>query len=185
MSPIKRINHVAIVVEDIEKALHFWRDALGLEVAHVEDVPDQKSVVAFLPTGASEVELVKPTTMKSGIARYLQKRGPGIHHICLEVDNIEACLTKLREHGVRLVNPEPVIGTGGKRIAFVHPESTHGVLVELYELTPQEPQIRLARARELADRALTQGQLVAAGVLSFLRGLRDIGDTEVFDDDEA
>ena len=185
MSPIKRINHVAIVVEDIEKALHFWRDALGLEVAHVEDVPDQKSVVAFLPTGASEVELVKPTTMKSGIARYLQKRGPGIHHICLEVDNIEACLTKLREHGVRLVNPEPVIGTGGKRIAFVHPESTHGVLIELYELTPQEPQIRLARARELADRALAQGQLVAAGVLSFLRGLRDIGDTEVFDDDEA
>lgn len=155
---------------------------VGLEVTHVEDVPDQKSVVAFLPTGASEVELVKPTTKKSGIARYLRKRGPGIHHICLEVDDIQACLTKLREHGVRLVNPEPVIGTGGKRIAFVHPESTHGVLVELYELTPQEPQIRLARAG-LADRALTQGQLVAAGVLSFLRGLRDIRDSEDFVDD--
>jgi len=102
----------------------------------------------------------------------LRKRGPGIHHICFEVDDLQAVLERLKGHGVRLINPEPVIGTGGKKIAFIHPESTHGVLVELYELTPLEPQIRLARARSLADRALAQGQVVAAGVLGFLRGLR-------------
>jgi methylmalonyl-CoA/ethylmalonyl-CoA epimerase len=173
MSSVIRIDHVAIVVEDIDSALHFWRDALGLEVTHVEDVPEQNSVVAFLPTGESEVELVKPTTEESGVSRYLHKRGPGIHHICFEVDNIELCLEKLKKHGVHLVNSEPVIGTGGKRIAFIHPESTQGVLVELYELTELEQDIRLARARALADRVLAQGQVVATGVLGFLRGLRD------------
>jgi methylmalonyl-CoA/ethylmalonyl-CoA epimerase len=172
MSNVIRINHVAIVVEDIENALHFWRDALGLEVTHVEDVPDQESVVAFLPTGDSEVELVKPTTETSGVARYLGKRGPGVHHICFQVDDIETCLERLEAHDIRLINPEPTIGTGGKRIAFIHPESTQGVLVELYELTAQEPEIRLARALALADRARSQGQVVAAGLLGFLRGLR-------------
>jgi methylmalonyl-CoA/ethylmalonyl-CoA epimerase len=173
MSSVIRINHVAIVVDDIDTALHFWRDALGLEVTHVEDVPEQRSVVAFLPTGESEVELVKPTTEESGVSRYLHKRGPGIHHICFEVDNIEVCLEKLNKHGVSLVNSEPVIGTGGKRIAFIHPESTQGVLVELYELTELEQDIRLARARALADRVIAQGQVVASGVLGFLRGLRE------------
>jgi methylmalonyl-CoA/ethylmalonyl-CoA epimerase len=183
MSFVIRIDHVAIIVDDIEHALHFWRDALGLHVTHVEDVPDQESVVAFLPTGESEVELVKPTTDDSGISRYLHKRGPGIHHICFQVDDIEVSLTQLRDHGIRLINTEPVIGTGGKKIAFVHPESTHGVLIELYELTYQEPEIRLARARELADRVRAQGQVVAANVLVFLRGLRDTGLGELFDDD--
>lgn len=173
MSSVIRIDHVAIVVDDIDSALLFWRDALGLEVTHVEDVPEQNSVVAFLPTGESEVELVKPMTDESGISRYLRKRGPGIHHICFEVDNIEVCLEKLKKHGIHLVNSEPVIGTGGKRIAFIHPESTQGVLVELYELTEQELDIRLARARDLADRVLAQGQAVATGVLGFLRGLRE------------
>jgi methylmalonyl-CoA/ethylmalonyl-CoA epimerase len=176
MTSVKRIDHVAIVVDDIEAALHFWRDGLGLNVTHVEDVPDQESVVAFLPTGEAEVELVKPTTDNSGVARYLHRRGPGMHHICVEVDDIERCLARLRDQGARLINPEPVIGTAGKRIAFIHPESTHGVLVELYELTEQEPEIRLARARSLADRALTQGQVMAAGVLGFLKGLRESGD---------
>ena len=173
MSSVIRIDHVAIIVDEIEPALNFWRDALGLEVTHVEAVPEQDSVVAFLPTGESEVELVKPTTDDSGISRYLHKRGPGIHHICFEVDDIGVCIAKMREHGVRLINPEPVIGTGGKKIAFIHPESTHGVLIELYELTYQEPEIRLARARELADRVRVQGQVVAAEILGFLRGLRD------------
>jgi methylmalonyl-CoA/ethylmalonyl-CoA epimerase len=173
MSSVIRIDHVAIVVDDIDSALHFWRDALGLEVIHVEDVPDQQSVVAFLPTGESEVELVKPTADESGVYRYLHRRGPGLHHICFQVDDIDACIAKMKEHGVRLINPEPVIGTGGKKISFIHPESTHGVLIELYELTQQEPEIRLARARELADRVRAQGQVVAAGVLGFLRGLRD------------
>lgn len=173
MTHIRRVDHVAIVVEDIEAALSFWRDALGLPLTHVEDVPDQESVVAFLPTGDSEVELVKPTSDTSGVSRFLQRRGPGIHHICFEVNDLEACLARLEERQVRLINREPILGTAGKRIAFIHPESTHGVLVELYELTQEEPAIRLERARTLADRVLDEGQVMAAGVLGFLRGLRE------------
>lgn len=168
---IKRIDHIAIVVEDIDKALGFWRDALGLELTHVEDVPDQQSAVAFLPTGESEVELVKPTTATSGVARYLAKRGPGIHHICFEVEDITQTLAALKSKGIRLINETPVIGTGGKRIAFIHPESTHGVLVELYELTALEPQVRLERQRSLADRVLHEGQVMTAAVMGFLEAL--------------
>jgi len=134
MPKIKRIDHIAIVVVDIDEALGFWSEALGLELDHVEDIPEQKSIVAFLPTGGSEVELVKPTTDDSGVARYLQKRGPGMHHICFEVDDIEAILAELKGKGVRLINETPITGADGKKLAFVHPESTHGVLVELYQL---------------------------------------------------
>ena len=134
MPKIKRIDHIAIVVVDIDEALGFWSEALGLELDHVEDIPEQKSIVAFLPTGGSEVELVKPTTNDSGVARYLQKRGPGMHHICFEVDDIEAILAELKGKGVRLINETPITGADGKKLAFVHPESTHGVLVELYQL---------------------------------------------------
>ena len=133
MPKIKRIDHIAIVIEDIDSALGFWRDALGLELDHIEDVPEQKSLIAFLPTGGSEVELVKPTTDDSGVARYLQKRGPGMHHICFEVDDIEAILGQLKGKGVRLINETPITSADGKKLAFIHPESTHGVLVELYE----------------------------------------------------
>src|SRR3972149_2878865 len=101
---IKRIDHIAIVVEDIDAALDFWRDALGLELTHVEDVPDQQSAVAFLPTGESEVELVKPTSSSSGVARYLARRGPGIHHICFEVENIAETLAALKQRDIRLMN---------------------------------------------------------------------------------
>jgi methylmalonyl-CoA/ethylmalonyl-CoA epimerase len=139
MTRIKRIDHIAIVVEDLESALGFWRDALGLELGHVEDVPEQKSLVAFLPVGKSEVELVKPTTGDSGVARYLEKRGPGMHHICLEVEDIQAALADLRAKGVRLINETPLSGSGGKQMAFIHPESTQGVLVELYQLPEQDP----------------------------------------------
>lgn len=134
MPTIKKVNHIAIVVEDIDEALLFWRDALGLELRQVEAVPDQASVVAFLPVGEGEIELVKPTTEDSGVARYLKKRGPSIHHICFEVDDIQATLAQLRSKDVRLINETPLIGSGGNKIAFIHPESTHGVLVELYEL---------------------------------------------------
>jgi methylmalonyl-CoA/ethylmalonyl-CoA epimerase len=134
MPNIKRIDHIAIVVPDIQAALGFWRDALGLQLEHIEDVPEQQSMVAFLPTGGSEVELVEPTTADSGVARYLQKRGPGIHHICFEVAELENALAELKEKGVRLINETPLAGSGGKRLAFIHPESTNGVLVELYEL---------------------------------------------------
>ncbi len=130
---IRKINHVAIVVPDIDEALAFWRDALGLELSHVEDMPTQESLIAFLPTGDSEVELVKPTTDTSGLARYIAKRGPGMHHICLEVDDIKGVLARLKEKGVQLINEEPTIGARGGKIAFIHPKSTGGVLVELYE----------------------------------------------------
>jgi len=130
---IKKIDHIAIVVPDIDAALAFWRDALGLELSHQEEVSEQESLIAFLPVGESEVELVEPTTETSGIARYVAKRGPGMHHICFEVDDIEATLARLKEQGVQLINEGPTIGAGGKRIAFIHPKSTGGVLVELYE----------------------------------------------------
>ena len=130
---IKRLDHVAIVVENLDSALAFWRDALGLTLTHVEEVADQQSLVAFMPVGETEVELVKPTTETSGMARYLAKRGPGMHHVCLEVDDLERMLSDLKAKGIRLIDETPRIGAGGKRIAFVHPESTNGVLVELYE----------------------------------------------------
>lgn len=173
MSRIKKIDHIAIVVDDIEEALEFWHEDLGLDLSHVEDVPDQESIVAFLPANQSEVELVRPTSEASGIGRYLNKQGPGMHHICFEVYDIEETLAHLKKRGVRLINETPQIGTGGKKIAFVHPESTHGVLVELYELTAQEPRIRLARARRLADRVLAGGQNMAATALDFLKKLRN------------
>ncbi|MBE0411169.1 MAG: methylmalonyl-CoA epimerase [Anaerolineales bacterium] len=173
---IKRIDHIAIVVEDIDTALSFWRDTLGLELSHVEEVPDQQSLVAFLPTGVSEVELVKPITNDSGIARYLQKKGPGVHHICFEVDNIDETLSTLKMKNVRLINETPIFGTAGKKIAFIHPQSTHGVLVELYELTPIEPQIRMQRAVSLADKVLSGSQVMGAATIAFLKALKNNGD---------
>jgi methylmalonyl-CoA/ethylmalonyl-CoA epimerase len=133
MGSIGRIDHVALVVEDIEAALGFWRDALGLQVADVEEVPEQEAVVAFLPLGDSSIELVKPTQETSGTAKFLQKRGPGIHHICFEVDDIEATMQRLQDRGVRLINDHPVNGAGGTRVAFIHPSAAFGVLIELYQ----------------------------------------------------
>jgi methylmalonyl-CoA/ethylmalonyl-CoA epimerase len=173
MTTLKKINHVAIVVDDIDPALRFWRDGLGMEVTHVEDLEDQKVVVAFLPAGEAEIELVKPTDDNTGVGKFLKKHGPGMHHICFEVDDIVSYLDHLKSKGVRLINDEPVIGAGGKLVAFIHPESTHGVLIELYEPTVQEPRIRLSRARQLADRAIGGGQTVAAAALAFLRILRN------------
>ena len=170
---IKKIDHIALVVDDIDEALGFWHDALGLDLSHVEDVPSENAMVAFLPAKESEVELVKPTNENSGIARFLKKRGPGMHHICFEVYDIEETMTHLKSKGVRLINQTPEIGTGGKKIAFIHPESTHGVLVELYQLTRDEPAIRLARARLLADRVLAEGQSMAAAAMDFLRNIRN------------
>ncbi len=134
MAIVKRIDHVAILVDDLEASLSFWRDALGIELAHIEDVTAESAQVAFLPTGGSEIELVKPTTTDSGLARFLEKRGPGTHHICLEVDDITGMLAQLKEKGVSLINEEPRIGPGGRKYAFIHPKSANGVMVELYEL---------------------------------------------------
>lgn len=134
MPKVKQVNHVAVVVDDMEKALSFWRDALGMELHELRDVPAEKSQVAFLPLPGSEVELVTPTTDDSGIAKYLARRGPGMHHICLEVDDINGMMSQLKAKGVRLINEEPRTAADGKRYAFIHPESTSGVLVELYQL---------------------------------------------------
>jgi len=134
MSRVLRIDHVAMVVEDLEATLVFWRDGLGLELTHIEQVPAEKSQVAFLPVGASEVELVNPTSDNSGLKRYLEKRGPGMHHLCLEVDDLSGMLKRLKDRGIQLINEAPVAGLAGKRYAFIHPKSANGVMVELYEL---------------------------------------------------
>jgi len=134
MAKIKKINHVAVVVDNMDKSLSFWRDALGLQMTNLRDVPAEQSRIAFLPTGDAEVELVQPTSDDSGIAKYLAKRGPGMHHLCLEVDDIESMLSQLKTKGVHLINEEPRMAADGKKYAFVHPDSTGGVLVELYQI---------------------------------------------------
>ncbi len=134
MPKVTRIDHIAVVVEDVDASLGFWRDALGMELAHIEEAPAEAAKVAFLPVTGSEVELVMPTTHDSGLAKSLEKRGPGMHHICLEVDDIQGMIAQLKEKGVRLINETPRSGSGGKKYAFIHPKSAGGVLVELYEL---------------------------------------------------
>jgi methylmalonyl-CoA/ethylmalonyl-CoA epimerase len=133
MADIGKLNHVAVVVADIEAALAFWRDALGLDLAGVKDMPGQKSRIAFLPLAGSEIELVQPTDGESGIAKYLAKRGPGMHHLCLEVRDLDRMVARLKDKSIRLIRDTPTTGAGGRRMIFIHPESTGGVLVELYE----------------------------------------------------
>jgi len=134
MAKVKRINHIAVVVEDIDSSLAFWEGALGIKLGKVEDVPAQKSRVAFLPVGDGKVELVQPTDPESGTGKFLNERGGGMHHLCLEVDDITGMLEQLKEKGVRLINEQP-LEMEGRKIAFIHPKSASGVLVELYELT--------------------------------------------------
>lgn len=134
MARVIKIDHIAVLVEDLEAPLKFWQEALGLELTHTQDVPAEMAQIAFLPTGDSEIELVMPTTPDSGLGRYLEKRGPGMHHICLQVDDIVGMLAQLKENGVQLINEEPKLGVGGRKYAFIHPKSANGVMVELYEL---------------------------------------------------
>jgi len=134
VAKITKINHIAMLVNELESPLNFWRDALGLELTEVKEVPGEQARIAFLPTGDSEIELVQPTTDDSGLARYLEKRGPGMHHICLEVDDIDGMLAQLKEKGIQLINEEAKVGSDGRRYAFIHPKSASGVMVELYEL---------------------------------------------------
>ena len=133
MAKITGINHIALVVPEMEQALKFWRDVLGLPLQGVNDMPEQASRIAFLPAGGGEVELVQPITADSGVAKFLQKRGPGIHHVCFETDNLDGMIDLLKRKGVRLIGEKPSTGAGGQRMIFVHPESAGGVLVELYE----------------------------------------------------
>jgi len=127
------IDHLAIAVPDLNAALGFFRDALGLDVQQVEDVPREGVRVAFLPIGESHIEIVQPTHDDTGISRWLSKYGPGMHHVCLRVDDIDAALARLAAHGCELINPQPIKRADGTRYAFIHPRSAFGVLVELYQ----------------------------------------------------
>ncbi len=129
---IKKIDHIAIVVENLDVALSVYRDALGMTVTDVREMPEQDVKMAFLPTGDSEIELLEPLSADSGIGKYLAKRGEGLHHVCLEVDDIDATLADLKAKGAQLIDETPKRGAYG-RIAFIHPKGAHGVLVELVQ----------------------------------------------------
>jgi methylmalonyl-CoA/ethylmalonyl-CoA epimerase len=131
---INRINHIAIVVENLESALSFWHDALGLPLHKTEDNAAEEVTIAFLPVGESEIELLQPTNPESGIGKYLAKKGQGMHHVCVEVADIDAVISQLQAHGVEMINDVPRTRDEGTRYAFVHPKSAFGVLVELYQL---------------------------------------------------
>ena len=128
-----KIDHLGIATKGIDEALKFWENALGLEKTHTEIVEEQKVRVAMLPIGETRIELLEPTSEDSPISKFLEKRGGGIHHIAVEVENIEASLAKLKSEGMRLIDESPRIGAEGCLIAFVHPGSTNGVLLELVQ----------------------------------------------------
>jgi methylmalonyl-CoA epimerase len=132
---IKRIDHLGVAVHSIDQALGFYREALGLEVTHVETVADQKVKVAMLPLGESRIELMEPTGPESPVAKFLESRGEGLQHIAIGVDDLEATLRRAKERGVRLLDERPRPGASGTLVAFVHPKSTGGVLIEFVERT--------------------------------------------------
>ena len=125
------LDHIGVAVQNVDRALAFYRDALGLEVQAPEDVASQHVRAHFIRVGESSLELLEATAPESAIARYVDKRGPGIHHITLRVDDIHAALARLKAKGVRLVDEAPRPGAEGALVAFVHPSAAHGVLVEL------------------------------------------------------
>lgn len=127
------IHHIAIAVNDLEAALAFYRDALGLEVSERREVPEEGVEIAFLPAGEGEIELLRPLDPEGSVARFLEKRGEGLHHICLRVDDITTAMERLRAAGATLLSEEPRVGADGTRYVFIHPKSARGVLLELYE----------------------------------------------------
>jgi methylmalonyl-CoA epimerase len=132
---MKRVDHVAIVVRNIETALEFYRDVLGIEPSGIQTMPSESVRIAFLPMGGpdgSTLELIEPIDDTSGVARFLAKRGEGLHHICLEVDNLDEELHRLRERGAAVLDTTPRQAAEGRAI-FLHPRGTHGVLLELVE----------------------------------------------------
>jgi methylmalonyl-CoA/ethylmalonyl-CoA epimerase len=131
VQPPSRIDHLGIAVRSIEEASGFYRDVLGLKCSGTEEVPGQKVRVAFFPIGDTRIELLEPTADDSPIARFLEQRGPGLHHIAYRVDDLSATLAALRKAGVRLIDEAPRDGAHGMKIAFVHPKATGGVLTEL------------------------------------------------------
>jgi methylmalonyl-CoA/ethylmalonyl-CoA epimerase len=131
-----KIDHLGIATKSIDEALKFWADVIGLENVHTETIEDQKVRIAMLPLGESRIELLEPTSDDSPISKFLEKRGGGIHHIAIEVDDIEAALNALKQKGIRLIDEAPRTGAGGCLIAFLHPSATGGVLLELVQ-TPR------------------------------------------------
>src|SRR5689334_19617401 len=127
------LDHIGIAVASLADALRFYRDALGLEIDVPEDVPTQRVRAHFIPVGNSALELLEATDETSPIAKYIGKRGPGLHHITLRVEDLDAALARLKERGVRLIDETPRPGAHGSRVAFIHPSSAHGVLVELMQ----------------------------------------------------
>jgi methylmalonyl-CoA epimerase len=141
-----KIDHIGIAVRDLDERLRFWRDALGLAVAGTEEVPTEGVVVAFLPAGESRVELLQASRADSPVAKFLDKRGEGIHHVTFQVDAIQPVLDRLRERGVPLLDDAPRPGATGSKVAFLDPRAAGGVLVELVEKAAAAP----ARGRGVA-----------------------------------
>ncbi len=129
---IKKIDHIGIAVGDLESAVEQYKK-LGFEVKEIEEVEEQKVRVAMLPAGESKIELIQATSDDSPVAKFIEKKGEGIHHIAVNVENIETALKNAKGNGLQLIDEEPRIGAGGKKIAFVHPKSTKGVLLEFVE----------------------------------------------------
>jgi methylmalonyl-CoA/ethylmalonyl-CoA epimerase len=127
------LDHVAILVSDLEAAIRLYRDVYGLVLAEIEEVPTEKVRVAIFGHGAGRVELVSPSSPDSPLAKTIQKRGEGLHHVCLEVPDIRQAITALKDRGAPLLDDEPRPGAGGAKVAFVHPKGSRGVLVELRE----------------------------------------------------
>lgn len=139
--PVLKIDHIGIAVSSIDAALDVYR-ALGLREEHREDVPSQKVRTAFLPAGENgegSIELLEPTSDDSPVAKFLSKRGPGVHHVCFAVDSIDRALDDLADRGFRLLHRAAVPGANGKRVAFLHPDAGHGVLIELAEAAAAVP----------------------------------------------
>src|ERR671914_3000848 len=134
-----RLDHIGIAVANVEEALAFYRDALGLEIEAPEEVATQRVRAHFIPAGEAALELLEATAPDSPIAKFVEKRGPGLHHITLRVDDIRGALARLKARGVRLIDEEPRPGAEGSRVAFIHPSSAHGVLVELKQVLGPRP----------------------------------------------
>jgi methylmalonyl-CoA/ethylmalonyl-CoA epimerase len=130
---VKKIDHIGIAVQSIEKALPFYTDVLNLSLLGIEEVESEKVRVAFLKIGESKLELLEPMSPESPIAVFIEKRGEGLHHIALAVDSIQDRINDIKEKGIRMINETPKQGAGGAMVAFMHPKSTGGVLVEYCE----------------------------------------------------
>jgi len=130
-----KLEHIGIATRSLDDSLGFWRDALGLEVVHTEVVEEQGVRVAMLPVGEPRIELLEPTSADSPVAKFLEKRGAGIHHIAVRVEDIRVALAQLKEKGARLIDETPRVGANGCLVAFVHPATAGGVLLELVEHT--------------------------------------------------